>query len=49
MPELFSVPAGGLDDPELIHAGAVTYRLRALTWDPMDPGLAAFDTMPSGG
>jgi hypothetical protein len=46
MPELFTIHAGSLDTPELFHPSVVTYNVRALEWDAIDPQLAKFEKMP---
>jgi hypothetical protein len=46
MPQVFSIPAGSLDTPELFQPNVVTYSVRALDWDPVDPRLTRFDKMP---
>lgn len=48
MPELIVVHAGSLDRPEQFLPHAVTYRVRRLGWDVMDPDLAAFEKMAPG-
>lgn len=48
MPELIAVPAGSLDDPGMFRPQVVTYALRGLGWDRMDPQLAAFEKMAQG-
>ena len=47
MPALFTIHAASLDAPERFRPGVVTYNVRALDWDPLDPRLAKFDKMPS--
>jgi hypothetical protein len=39
---------GGLDTPELFRPSVVTYNVRALDWDAVDPQLATFERMPPG-
>ncbi|MEQ8481421.1 MAG: GFA family protein [Hoeflea sp.] len=46
MPELFSVAAGSLDEPDRFKPQAVTYAGRGHDWDRMDPALPAFERMP---
>lgn len=47
MPDLIAVPAASLDDPSRFEPQVLTYRMRALLWDHMDPSLQAFDAMPA--
>jgi len=47
MPELFTVHAASLDEPGRYTPQMVTYRVRGEAWDRIDPGLPAFDKMPS--
>ena len=46
MPTLFTIPATSLDTPELFHPSVVTYNVRALSWDRIDPQLTKFEKMP---
>lgn len=46
MPHLVAVHAGSLDQPDQFRPQAVTYRVRALSWDTLDPALPAFERMP---
>jgi hypothetical protein len=46
MPELFAVTATSLDDPGQFHPQALTYAVRGLAWDRMDPAIPAFERMP---
>jgi hypothetical protein len=48
MPDLIAIHAASLDDPSRFKPRAVTYNARAYAWDPMDPGLQVFPTMPPG-
>jgi hypothetical protein len=48
MPELIAVPAGSLDAPERFAPQALTYGVRGLPWDGVDPALPAFERMPPG-
>ena len=48
MPDLFTVHAASLDDPSRFKPQAVTYGVRAYDWDPLDPKLTVFETMPQG-
>lgn len=45
-PHIFTVHAASLDDPSRFKPQVVTYRMRALAWDHLDPKLTAFDKMP---
>ena len=42
-PQIFTVHAASLDDPSRYKPQVVTYRMRALAWDQLDPELPAFD------
>lgn len=46
MPELIAVHAASLDDPERFRPQAVTYGVRGLSWDAIDPALPTFERMP---
>ncbi len=46
MPQLFAVHAASLDDPDRYKPQLVTYTVRALPWDNVDPALPKFDKMP---
>lgn len=46
MPDLFTIRAASLDDPSRYAPQAVTYASRAPAWDPVDPTLPKFATMP---
>jgi hypothetical protein len=48
MPDLFTVHAASLDDPERFKPQVVTYKERGLTWDHLDAALTRFDRMPPG-
>lgn len=48
MPQIFTVHAASLDYPSRYKPQEVTYRMRALAWDHLDPKLPAFDKMPPG-
>jgi hypothetical protein len=48
MPELIAVHAGSLDEPGRFAPQALTYGLRGLAWDPIDPALQSFERMPPG-
>ena len=45
-PELIAVAAGSLDDPRRFEPQALTYAVRGLSWDSVDPSLQAFERMP---
>ena len=47
MPDLVAVPAGSLDEPGRCDPQVLTYRVRALPWDTINPALQAFERMPS--
>lgn len=47
LPDLIAVPAASLDDPSRFEPQVLTYRVRALRWDRMDPALHAFERMPT--
>jgi hypothetical protein len=47
MPDLFTVHAASLDDPSRFKPDAVTYSVRGLAWDHIDPALRRFDRMPA--
>ena len=47
MPEFFSVRAASLDDPSRYRPQAVTYAVRGLAWDRLDPDLQKFSRMPT--
>ncbi|CAN5751798.1 GFA family protein [soil metagenome] len=47
-PQVFTVHAASLDDPDRFTPQVVTYRVRALPWDHLDPRLPGFETMPAG-
>ena len=48
MPDLFTIHAASLDDPARFEPQAITYAVRAQAWDPLDPALPRFETMPPG-
>jgi hypothetical protein len=45
-PDVIAVPAASLDEPGRFVPQALTYRVRALAWDHIDPALQAFERMP---
>jgi hypothetical protein len=44
MPDLFTVHAGSLDDPDRYKLQMVMYTVRGHAWDHLDPALPKFDT-----
>jgi hypothetical protein len=46
-PDLFTIHAASLDDPSRYRPAAVTYRVRGLAWDQIDPALVQFERMPA--
>jgi hypothetical protein len=48
MPDLIAVHAGSLDEPGRFAPQMLTYRVRGLAWDTIDPSLPAFERMPPG-
>jgi hypothetical protein len=48
VPGVFTVHAASLDDPGRFRPQVVTYAVRALEWDRLDPALPAFERMPPG-
>ena len=46
MPDLIAIPAGSLDEPDRFAPHALTYSVRGLAWDCIDPALQAFERMP---
>jgi hypothetical protein len=46
MPDLFTIHAASLDEPDRYRPQMVTYRVRGEAWDRIDGGLPAFDKMP---
>ena len=46
MPDLFTVHAASLDDPDRYKPQIVTYAVRGHAWDHVDPALPKFDKMP---
>jgi len=46
MPDLISVPAASLDEPGRFEPQVLTYGIRGLHWDRIDPLLQAFERMP---
>jgi hypothetical protein len=48
MPAFFTVHAGSLDDPSRYKPQMVTYGVRGLAWDKLDPEVRVFERMPVG-
>lgn len=46
MPDLIAVPAGSLDEPGRFAPQALTYSVRGVPWDSIDPALQTFERMP---
>jgi hypothetical protein len=46
MPDVITIHAASLDEPERFQPQAVTYASRGHGWDLLDPALVKFDTMP---
>jgi hypothetical protein len=46
MPEPIAIHAASLDDPAQFNPQVVTYTIRGLAWDTIDPALATFERMP---
>lgn len=46
MPDVFTVHAGSLDNPDQYRPELVTYAVRGHEWDCLDPALQKFDKMP---
>jgi hypothetical protein len=47
MPDLIAVPAASLDAPDRFTPQALTYRVRGLAWDVVDPSVPSFERMPT--
>jgi hypothetical protein len=47
MPKLIAVPATSLDEPDRFAPQVLTYSVRGLPWDAMDPSLKTFERMPT--
>lgn len=47
MPDLIAVPAASLDAPDRFTPPALTYRVRGLAWDVVDPAVPSFERMPT--
>ncbi|GBF39217.1 glutathione-dependent formaldehyde-activating GFA [Leptospira johnsonii] len=48
MPDLIAVHAGSLDEPSRFAPHTLTYKVRGLAWDSIDPSLQSFEKMPTG-
>jgi hypothetical protein len=46
MPDLFTIHAASLDDPTRYQPQMVTYTVRGLAWDRVDPAVPKFEMMP---
>jgi hypothetical protein len=46
MPDVRTIPAGSLDDPNLFKPQFVVYTMRGHKWDLVDPSLPSFPKMP---
>ena len=46
-PNVFTVHAASLDDPNRYKPQAVTYNVRGYAWDHLDPALPKFEKMPA--
>jgi hypothetical protein len=46
MPDLIAVHAASLDEPGRFEPRVLTYKVRGLAWDLIDPKLTAFEKMP---
>ncbi|TWI01840.1 hypothetical protein IP90_02400 [Luteimonas cucumeris] len=47
MPDMFTVHAASLDEPDRYRPQMTTYRVRGHAWDRIDPTLPEFDGMPT--
>jgi hypothetical protein len=45
-PDMMTLRAGSLDNPELFRPGMIVYAAAAPSWDHMDPALPSSPTMP---
>lgn len=45
-PDFLALHAAALDDPARFQPQMVSYTVRGLDWDPLDPSLAKFERMP---
>ena len=45
-PDVLTLRAGSLDDPERFHPGMIVYAAAAPSWDRMDPALPSYARMP---
>lgn len=48
MSDIVAVRAASLDEPERFAPQFVTYAVRGLAWDNLDPALTKFEKMPTG-
>lgn len=48
MPDLITVHAGTLDEPEHFTPQVLTYSARGLGWDVVDSSMRVFEGMPLG-
>jgi hypothetical protein len=46
MPDMRTITAGSLDDPDLFKPQFVVYTSRGHAWDLVDPDLPSFPAMP---
>jgi hypothetical protein len=46
MPDVITIHAASLDDPNRYKPQMLTYRVRGYSWDQVDRALPAFDKMP---
>ena len=46
MPDLFTIHAASLDDPDRYEPQMVTYAARGPAWDRLDPAVPKFEKMP---
>jgi len=49
MPDVITIHAASLDEPERYRPQVVTYAGRAHAWDRVDPALVTFEAMPPAG
>ncbi len=47
MPDVIAVPAASLDAPDRFTPQALTYSVRGLAWDVVDPSVPSFAHMPT--
>jgi hypothetical protein len=46
MPDIFTIRAASLDDPDRYKPQIVSYAIRGYAWDHLDPDLPKFERMP---